>query len=164
MLRGFSHAYTISPLQGFFLGAFQHTGIFYVLATIITICTLSFKRTWKPFQKPSQELMWASMGFCENFQLPKMQFPPSLLPPKQVRCNSYDPSLFLRWSYSSWTDLKRTWNGFGTEVQRICIGGSWKSSQNLIEAYIIFGKMVLGWFSRFTSFFKHAEQGESARN
>ena len=36
------------------------------------------------------------MGFCENFQLAKMQFPSSLLPPKQVRCNSYDPSLFLR--------------------------------------------------------------------
>jgi hypothetical protein len=44
----------------------------------------------------SQKLMWASMGFFENFQLPKMQFPPSLLPLKQVRCNSYDPSLFLR--------------------------------------------------------------------
>ena len=25
----------------------------------------------------SQKLMWASMGFFENFQLPKMQFPPA---------------------------------------------------------------------------------------
>ena len=32
------------------------------------------------------------MGFSENFLFPKMQFPSSLLPPKQVRCNSYDPS------------------------------------------------------------------------
>ena len=109
--------------KAFFLGAFQHKEIIYVLATIITICTLSFKKTWNPFQKPSQELMWASMGFFENFQLPKMQFPPSLLPPKQVRCNSYDPSLFLRWSYSSGTDLKRIWNGGTTEVQRRHNGG-----------------------------------------
>ena len=51
------------------------------------------------------------------------------------------------------TDLERTYNGPGTDLQWNSIGGMRKFSQNLIKASIDFGEMTLECFSRFTSFF-----------
>ena len=75
-------------------------------------------------------------------------------------------------------------NGPITDLQRTCIGGSWKFSQNPIEASINFGKWFWNGFHVFSkdnvhnviaiennriivtgaffTFFKHTEQGESA--
>ena len=57
--------------------------------------------------------------FCSfSFLHPKNKAFSCLLALFSLRWSSYDPSLFLRWSYSSGRELKRIWSGLTTEVER----------------------------------------------
>ena len=80
-----------------------------------------------------------------------------LLQGYNCRCAFAMASLCLRSEFAprtiGSTDLERTYNGPGTDLQWNSIGGMRKFSQNLIKASIDFGEMTLECFSRFTSFF-----------